>query len=73
MYTLLYIPNDGLFYDGGAFLDGHQERINWNRTIPLYNSHSRAVSAKERILERYPNEYANGQIIVLAVQVQDKK
>ena len=71
-YTLLYIPNDGLFYDGGAFLDGHQERIPWDRTITVYDSHFDAVSAKERILEKRGQFFTNGQIIVLSVELKER-
>lgn len=70
-FTLLYIPHDGLHFDGGEFFDGRQERIAWRRSIPLYKSHARAVAAKERILAKHPDAYRNGQLVVLRVDVKE--
>ena len=71
-FTLLYIPRSGLFYDGGSFLDGFQNRITWSRSIRIYPTHSAAEVAKQKILAKYPTEYAGGQIVVLAVEVKEK-
>lgn len=67
-YTLFYIPRSGLFYDGGAFLDGYQQRIFWDGSIPIYDTHAAAVVAKEKILKRWPQEYSGGQIVVLSIE-----
>ena len=69
-YTLLYVPDNGLFFDGGAFLDGHRQRISWNGTIPVYDSHSAAEVAKNKILAKYPNEYAGGKIVLLGIEIR---
>ena len=66
-YTLLWIPKSGLFYDGGSFLDGKQERIRWDRTIHIFASHAKAETAKKRILERYPD--AHGELVMLPVEI----
>lgn len=71
-YCLFYVPHTGLFFDGGDFLDGHQERIKWDRKIPIFTSHSRAVLAKESNLQNKPDAYANGRIVVLTVELQDR-
>lgn len=70
-YTLLFIPHDGLFFSGGEFLDGHGNRITWDRSIPVYPSHSRAETARDRILERYPERYAGGQLVMLGVELKE--
>ena len=68
-YTLMWIPRSGLFWDGGQFLDGKQERIRWDRTIRIYASHARAETAKMRIMEKFPE--AHGELVMLPVEVQE--
>lgn len=73
-FALLYIPYSGLHYAGaGEFLDGKGNLISWKRRIEVYNSHARAVLAKERILAKYGAEYAQGQIVVMNVDIVDKE
>lgn len=64
-FVLLWIPKSGLFYDGGQFFDGYQDRINWDRTLPLYDTASEAEEAKQRIMARYPR--AKGELVTMGV------
>jgi hypothetical protein len=68
-YTLLWIPKSGLHYQSGLFFDGFQMPINWDRTIQVFASHARAETAKQRILDRFPD--AKGELVVLPVTVQE--
>ena len=72
-YTVLYVPNSGLFFEGGEFVDGRRERIEWNRTIPVYESHMRAQTARDKILESWPDRYADGNLVVLGVEFQERE
>ena len=68
-YTLMWIPKNGLFFDGGEFLDGTRQRISWDRTITIYASHARAETAKKRIMDRFPDAY--GELVMLSVETQE--
>ena len=71
-YACLYIPHSGLFFRGGEFFDGMGEKIAWKHTLPVFVSHARAVAAKEHTLAKYPNEYADGDLVVLRVELKEK-
>ena len=72
-FALLYIPYSGLHYTGaGEFLDGKGNGISWGRKIVVYESHARAVQAKERILGENQDLYANGQLVVMNVEIIEK-
>lgn len=69
MYVLLWVPKSGLFYDGGDFFDGKQMPIGWDRTIHVFSSHSRAETAKQKTLAKFPD--AKGELVVLPVKIQE--
>jgi hypothetical protein len=68
-FTLLWIPRSGLFYDGGKFMDGTGNEIEWNRTIPLFPSMYAAEIAKAGVLEKHPD--ARGEVVILGVTVRE--
>jgi hypothetical protein len=70
-FTLLWIPRSGLFYDGGKFLDGDGNQIRWNHTIPLFATHAKAATAKNRVIYEHPN--ARGEVMILGVTIKDGK
>jgi hypothetical protein len=67
-YTVMYVPRSGLFFSGGAFFDGHQNRIPWRHVIPVYRSHSAACVARDRVRERWKN--AEGEFVVMPVEFE---
>ena len=69
-YTLLWIPKTGLFYDGGGsgFTDGKGDTIRWDRTVYVFPSHQRAETAKQKMIDKYPD--AKGEIVVLPIVVK---
>lgn len=70
-HALLYIPHSGLFVEnGGEFCDGRQQHIRWDRSIRVYNSHARAVEARDRILEKRADLYSEGRIMILNVDLK---
>ena len=68
-WTLLWIPRTGLMYQSGLFFDGQMNEVKWDRVIRVFPSHSRAETAKKRILERHPD--AHGELVILPVMIQE--
>jgi hypothetical protein len=68
-WTLMWIPQTGLMYDGGKFFDGQMNEVKWDRVIRIFPSHARAETAKKRILERHPD--AHGELVILPVSIQE--
>lgn len=64
-YCLLWIPASGLFYDGGGFFDGNRDRVPWRGTLPVFKTHAKAVTAKKKMKQRFPE--AHGSFVVLKV------
>ena len=69
MYTLLWIPSNGLFYSGNQFKDGDHRLIAWDKTIPVFHTALRAEQARERIIAAHPS--AKGEVIVMAITIRD--
>jgi len=51
-YTLMYIPESGLFHDGIRFLDGEGIEVPWgHRSIPVYPSRRAAEAARDKLIK----------------------
>ena len=73
-HAVFYIPHTGLYYTGaGEFLDGKGEKIKWDRSITVYNTHARAERARNRILQHNPLQYARGELVVINVEIIEKE
>lgn len=70
-YTLLWIPESGLFYAGGRFTKGDGDEIGWQRKIPVFRGYARAERAKQRILARWPER--RGELIILSFEPEEVK
>ena len=68
-FTLLWIPRNGLFRDGAFFTDGDGNRIKWDKTIPMYDSHEKAQRAKDKIAAKYPS--AHGEVVIMHIVPRD--
>lgn len=69
-YTVMYMPHSGLFFSGGEFLDGRQNRIPWSRVLPVYQSHSAASACRDRLREKWKD--AQGEFVVVSVELEEK-
>jgi hypothetical protein len=65
-FTLLWVPATGLFYSGGEFVDGKQNRLNWSHTILVFPTFSAAEAEKQRIIAKYPE--AHGEVVILPIK-----
>ena len=50
-YTLLFVPESGLFHDGRRFVDGKGNEISWKGNIPVFPSKGVAEKAKQFLIE----------------------
>ena len=64
-FTLFWIPSNGLFRDGAYFTDGEGRRIAWDKTIPMFDSHERAVVVRDKIIAKHPS--AKGELVIMNV------
>lgn len=68
-FALLHVPHSGLFFEGGAFLDGRQNRVPWDGVIRCFSSRASADKARVKLLATRPAEFGN--ILVVSVELKD--
>lgn len=69
-YAVMYLPRSGLFFAGGEFLDGHQNRIPWSRTIPVFRSRSAAAIGRDKLRKHW--EGFEGDFVVVSIEFRDE-
>ena len=70
-YVLLWIPESGLFFNGGQFRDGFGHEIRWDRTLTLFDTASAVDVEKKKIIKQFPR--AKGELSAFAVTVKKGK
>lgn len=69
-YAVMFMPASGMFFTGGEFLDGHQNRIPWSRVIPIYRSRTAACAFRDRMRKKWKD--AQGEFVVVSVELEEK-
>lgn len=54
-YAIIAMPRTGLRFDGGSFLDGHSNRVQFNGELNIYETHARAETAKNHMKAKWPD------------------
>jgi hypothetical protein len=71
MFTLMWIPANGLFRNGAYFTDGEGRRIGWDGTIKLFKLYKSALKAKNEVLAQHP--IARGEVVILQVSLHEQE
>lgn len=70
-WTMMFVPNKGLFYNGGMYREGPDGAVLNISRITLYPTREAAVEAKSRVMERDGDLYGRGHLVIMPVDVQE--
>lgn len=67
MFALLWVPKTGLYFEGGAFLDGEDNHIPWSGKVTIFSTFKRAKENRNAVVKKFPK--ARGSVIIVPVEL----